>query len=454
MSLSKHRIAYFYDEDIGNYYYAHNHPMKPIRVSMTHSLVLGYGLHQHLEVFHPRRAAPEEMMRFHTPGYIKFLQTADPSINNVASAESKQYNIGYDCPVFDNMFEFCQISAGGSISAAQRLNYNLCDVAINWAGGLHHARRDQASGFCYIADCVLGIMELLKYHPRVMYIDIDIHHGDGVEEAFYNTDRVLTVSFHKYATTFFPETGHVSDIGINRGKYYSVNVPLRDGMTDEAYHSLFKPIIRNLIHFYQPGAIFLQCGADSLVGDLLGFFNLSTYGHGECVEFVKSFGIPLLVAGGGGYVKQSVARCWAYETSLIVGQEIPDELPENDYLEYFQPSYKLHLQPDKKKKNQNSEDFLHNIYVHVMENVRHLAAAPSVQMTELPPHASLSRPIRVQPDTTSLCKRLFMRIKSLDDEQEEKEQAEAQQQEDEAYIEAIKHEPNPNVPVKEELPEM
>ncbi|EAX96869.1 acetylpolyamine aminohydrolase, putative [Trichomonas vaginalis G3] len=453
MSIPKRRIAYFYDEDIGNYYYTHSHPMKPVRVRMTHSLVLGYKLHEHMDVFHPRRASPEEMMRFHTPGYIKFLQTATPSNTNPKSEDAVHYNIGFDCPVFDNIFEFCQISAGGSISAAQRLNYNLADVAINWAGGLHHARRDQASGFCYIADCVLGIMELLKYHPRVMYIDIDIHHGDGVEEAFYNTDRVLTVSFHKYGKEFFPESGHISDVGINSGKYYAVNVPLRDGMTDEAYHYLFKPIIRNLIHFYQPGAIFLQCGADSLVGDLLGYFNLSTYGHGECVKFVQSFGIPLLVAGGGGYIKQSVARCWTYETSLIVNQDIPDELPENDYLEYFQPSYKLHLHPDKKK-NLNSEEFLHNIYVHVMENVRHLAAAPSVQMTELPPRAAMSRPIKVHEETSNFCKRLFMKFQTEDDIQEQKEQEEAQRMDDEEYAEKMSHEPNPNIPVKEPLPEM
>ena len=447
MSNTKHRVAYFYDEDVGNYYYFQNHPMKPIRVRMTHSLVLAYGLHHHLEVFRPRRATPEEMMRFHTPGYIKFLQTSTPQSVQQPSSEQENllYNICPDCPIFDNIFEFCQISAGGSISAAQRLNSGLADIAINWAGGLHHARKEQASGFCYVADCVLGIMELLKYHARVMYIDIDIHHGDGVEEAFYNTDRVLTVSFHKYGKDFFPESGNVTDVGLGQGKYYAVNVPLRDGMTDDAYRNLFQPIIRHLIEFYRPGAIFLQCGADSLVGDLLGFFNLSTRGHGECVEFVKSFGIPMLVAGGGGYIKQSVARCWTYETSILVNQEISDDMPETDYTEYFHPTYKLHLHPDKKK-NMNSEEFLHNLFVHVMENVRHLPAAPAVQMTELPSRAALQRPIRRIPGASSLCKKLFMRIESIDDEQEEKEAAEAEALDEQEYAEAVRHEKNPNVP--------
>jgi len=437
---SKQRIAYFYDEEVGNYYYFKNHPMKPIRVRMTHSLVLSYGLHNHLQVFRPRRATPEEMMRFHTPSYIKFLQNVTPqsvSFPSLLMENNNPFNIGPDCPVFHNIFELCQISAGGSISAAQKLNYGLADISINWAGGLHHARKDQASGFCYIADCVLGIMELLKFNPRVMYIDIDIHHGDGVEEAFYDTDRVLTVSFHKYGKDFFPESGHVYDIGTGAGKYYSVNVPLRDGITDESYLSIFKPIIKHLIEWYRPTAILLQCGADSLVGDLLGCFNLSTKGHGECVEYVRSFGIPLLVTGGGGYIKQSVARCWAYETSLLVNQEISDDLPETDYIEYFKPTYKLHLVPDKAK-NMNTDEFLHTLMVHVMENVRHLPGAPSVQMQAIPSRATLTKPLRSSNLTRNFCKKLYERIISLDDIQETKQMEEEQAQLDEEYVQSLK----------------
>ena len=114
-------------------------------------------------------------------------------------------NIGEDCPVFDGLFDFCQISAGGSVAGAIKLNHGLSDIAINWAGGLHHAKKSEAAGFCYINDIVLGILELLKYHQRVLYVDIDIHHGDGVEEAFFTSDRVMTFSLHKYGiSTFFP----------------------------------------------------------------------------------------------------------------------------------------------------------------------------------------------------------------------------------------------------------
>lgn len=113
-----------------------------------------------------------------------------------------------DCPVFDGLFKYCQIYTGGSVGGAYKLNRQTADICINWAGGLHHAKKSEASGFCYINDIVLCILELLKYHPRVVYIDIDIHHGDGVEEAFYTTNRVMTVSFHKFGE-YFPGTGHI-----------------------------------------------------------------------------------------------------------------------------------------------------------------------------------------------------------------------------------------------------
>ena len=394
----KTRIAYFYDEEIGNYYYEERHPMKPVRVRMTHELILAYGLHEHLQVFRPRRSTEMEMMRYHTKDLISYLKCL-PNENSQQKADYLRKHFDNECiqdvPLFDNLFEYCQITAGGSICAAQRINQGLCDIAINWAGGMHHAHKHRPSGFCYVADCVLGIMELLKYFPRVMYIDIDIHHGDCVEEAFYDTDRVLTCSFHKYAKDFFPGTGHVYDIGKNLGKFYSVNVPLRDGITDDDYLFLFKPIITKLIEWFKPGAILLQCGADSITGDKLGTFNLSTYGHGECVNFVKSFGIPLLVTGGGGYTKTSVARAWCYETSILTDQTIDNQMPVDDYYLYYGPTYELHLQKNEEKKNMNSRSFLENLRNIVFENLRHLPGAPSVQMQELPPREYIQSATRV-----------------------------------------------------------
>jgi histone deacetylase 1/2 len=181
-------------------------------------------------------------------------------------------------------------------------------------------------------DIVLGIVELLRYKQRVLYIDIDVHHGDGVEEAFYTTDRVMTVSFHKYGE-YFPGTGELRDIGVGSGKYYSVNFPLRDGITDATYKDIFEPVIQHVMDWYRPEAVVLQCGGDSLSGDRLGCFNLSMDGHANCVRFVKSFGLPVLVLGGGGYTMRNVSRTWTYETGLLVGQKLDQNLPWSEYYE-------------------------------------------------------------------------------------------------------------------------
>ena len=143
--------------------------------------------------------------------------------------------------MFPGLFEFSQISCGGSIDAAIKLNHRSSDICINWAGGLHHAKKQEAKGFCYVNDIILAILELLKYHQRVLYIDIDVHHGDGVEEAFYTTNRVMTVSFHRYGD-FFPGTGDIKDVGENEGKGYSVNVPLLNGLDDDSFTEIYKTV--------------------------------------------------------------------------------------------------------------------------------------------------------------------------------------------------------------------
>ena len=131
----------------------------------------------------------------------------------------------------------------------------------------------------------------------------------------------MTASFHKYGD-FFPGTGGIKDTGAREGSGYSVNVPLNAGMTDASYAQVFKPIMSKIMSVFQPGAVVLQCGADSLTGDRLGCFNLSLKGHAECVKFMKSFNVPLLLLGGGGYTIRNVARCWAYETSVALNAEI------------------------------------------------------------------------------------------------------------------------------------
>lgn len=381
--VSKKKVSYFYDEDIGNFYYGMHHPMKPHRIRMAHKLIVAYGTYKKMKVYKPFPLSAEQMTVFHADDYINFLKTIHPNNEHNFPREVERFNVDMDCPVFDGLWKFNQLSAGGSVGGAYHLNTQSADIVVNWAGGLHHAKKSEASGFCYINDIVLAILELLKKHQRVLYIDIDIHHGDGVEEAFYTTDRVMTVSFHKYGD-FFPGTGSMQDIGVRDGRLYSINFPLEDGMDDDSFLYIFKPLIRRVVDYYQPEAIVLQCGADSLTGDRLGCFNLTLKGHGECVNFVKSFGLPLLVLGGGGYTIRNVARCWAHETAICVGEELAEEIPYNEYMVYYEPNKKLQITPSNAI-NKNTKYALQKKLNHLMELLQNLPHAPSVQMQEAQP---------------------------------------------------------------------
>ncbi|KAH7298573.1 hypothetical protein KP509_25G049900 [Ceratopteris richardii] len=383
----KRVVSYFYDPEVGNYYYGQGHPMKPHRIRMAHSLIVHYGLHYKMDMFRPYPAQDNDLCRFHADDYISFLKSVCPETQHEQLRVLKRFNVGEDCPVFSGLYQFCQSYAGGSIGGAVKLNHGHSDIAINWSGGLHHAKKCEASGFCYVNDIVLAILELLKYHERVLYVDIDIHHGDGVEEAFYTTDRVMTVSFHKFGD-YFPGTGDVRDLGYGKGKYYSLNVPLNDGIDDDSYLSLFKPIISKVMEVYQPGAVVLQCGADSLSGDRLGCFNLSVKGHAECVRYMRTFNVPLLLLGGGGYTIRNVARCWCYETGVAVGVEVEDKMPYNEYFEYFGPDYHLHVAP-MSMENQNHRTYLDSIRERLLENLSKLQHVPSVQFQERPPDTEL-----------------------------------------------------------------
>ncbi|KAL2639322.1 hypothetical protein GLYMA_06G178700v4 [Glycine max] len=164
----KRRMTYFYEPCIGYYFYGQGHPMKPHRFRMAHNLIVHYGLHRRMQVNRPFPAAEADIGRFHSDDYVDFLSTVSPQILSQNShshyRQLKRFNVGEDCPVFDGLFDFCRAFPGGSIGAAVRLNRGDADIAINWAGGLHHAKKAEASGFCYVNDIVLGILELLKVH--------------------------------------------------------------------------------------------------------------------------------------------------------------------------------------------------------------------------------------------------------------------------------------------------
>ena len=321
------------------------------------------------------------------------------------------FGFGDDCPVFDGLFDYCSNYTGATISSARTLlqsppgtnssssNPAQSDIAINWSGGLHHAHKSNASGFCYVNDIVLAILILLTRHPRVLYIDIDVHHGDGVEEAFASSDRVMTLSFHKWdPSSFFPGTGGAEDSGPknprNPGARHSLNVPLRDGIDDAQYGTLFDTVAKEAVAVFQPTAIVLQCGADSLGGDRLGKFNLNIRGHGHCVSTCRAFGLPLLLLGGGGYTARNVARLWCHETALAtdcnlpLDAQIPSHVPYRRAFEGDENGdgmlFPVLDDDGKRHKNDHDAKYLNEQVQRVSEQLRYLRGAPSVQMQRMP----------------------------------------------------------------------
>lgn len=376
------RVSYHFNPKVSNYHYGTRHPMKPFRLMLTDHLVSSYGLHKIMDLYETRVATWEEMTAFHTEEYVDFMKRVTPeNLNKLPRGTLEKFNIGDDCPIFPNLYDYSSLYAGASLDASRKLINDQSDIAINWSGGLHHAKKNNPSGFCYVNDIVLATLNLLRYHPRVLYIDIDLHHGDGVQEAFYTTDRVYTVSFHKYNGEFFPGTGNYDEVGCARGKHFALNVPLQDGIDDDSYINLFKSIIDPLITSYKPTVIIQQCGADSLGHDRLGCFNLNVKAHGECVKFVRSFGLPMLVVGGGGYTPRNVSRLWTYETGILNNVLLPKDLPEGiPFRDRFGPDYSLYPVLDELYENKNGKKYLEDIRIRSLESIRYMKGAPSVWM--------------------------------------------------------------------------
>lgn len=258
----------------------------------------------------------EELEKVHALPYLGNL-----GLHNTASwqwmPQTSRAYFSVDCPPVEGIVEHSLATASGTVMGAVLLNARRTNLAIHWGGGMHHTKCGECSGFCYVNDIVLGIVELLRAHERVLYVDLDAHHGDGVDEAFCQSNRVFTLSLHKFGDGFFPGTGHPRDTGVGEGLHYTMNLSLWDGINDYFYVAIFSVALKAIVGTFRPDAIVLQCGADSLGGDRLGTFNLSSWGHGACVQLVKETLLPLLVLGGGGYTIRNVAKLWAYETAIL-----------------------------------------------------------------------------------------------------------------------------------------
>ncbi|MCG2722231.1 MAG: hypothetical protein L6290_09490, partial [Thermodesulfovibrionales bacterium] len=204
-----------------------------------------------------------------------------------------------------------------------------CDIAFNIGGGLHHALSRRASGFCYLNDPVVAIMSLLKKGKRVAYIDIDAHHGDGVQDAFYATDRVLTISIHETGTILFPGTGFEDETGTGKGEGYSVNIPMPPTADDELFVYAFDEIVPPLLNTFNPDFVVTQLGVDSFHGDPLAHLNYTNNGFCKVVRRMKELSPKWVALGGGGYNIANVTKAWTLAWAIMNDIDIPDEIPDD-----------------------------------------------------------------------------------------------------------------------------
>ncbi len=319
--------AFIYSEKFGSFFYGPDHPMKPVRLKLAFELMEALGLDRlaHGRVIEARPARESEILLFHTPEYLKVLKEANTGIIPVQGAAC---GLGFgDNPVFKGVYDWSRYSTGASVQAAELVAQGKYGASFNIAGGLHHAMPNRASGFCYINDAAVAIKRLVDLGKRVAYVDIDAHHGDGVEYAFYDTDRVLTVSLHENGHWLFPGTGFATDTGVGVGKGFSVNVPLPPSTGDELYLKVFDTVVPPFIDAFCPDVLVTQLGVDSFETDPLTHLSLTTNAFEEMVRAFRSFSIPWVALGGGGYDMGNVARAWTLAWALMNGVEAPDSIP-------------------------------------------------------------------------------------------------------------------------------
>jgi acetoin utilization protein AcuC len=328
------KTAYVFSEDFSKFDYGPAHPLKNFRLKLVYELVRAYGLLSLPETRYVEAvaASEEDIASFHNKEYIEILKAAD---RGSAPSGAGLWGLGPgDNPAFKGLFQWSMLVTGASLQAAELVDSGEVAVAFNPSGGLHHASAARASGFCYVNDPVIAIMSLLKKGRRIAYIDIDAHHGDGVQEAFYGTDRVLTISIHETGRTLFPGTGFEGEIGSGKGKGYSVNVPMPPRADDELFLFAFDQLIPPLIERFRPDIVVSQLGADSFYNDPLSHLNYTSKGFCEAVKRIKAMSHRLVALGGGGYDVANVARAWTLAWAIMNDREIADDIPD-DFLKRY-----------------------------------------------------------------------------------------------------------------------
>jgi acetoin utilization protein AcuC len=324
-------IYLYYSDRFQAYNFGPEHPFNPARLMLAYKLMEESGLidGQTCRIEAPP-ATEADLQRVHTLEYIAAVQSEEPDL---------AFGLGSDdTPVFPGIYEASRLLAGSSIDAARRIAAEGCS-AFNLGGGLHHAMPSRASGFCVFDDPALAISVLKDHFERVLYIDIDGHHGDGVQQIFYEDPDVLTVSMHESGLYLFPGTGFIDEMGAGPGLGCSINIPMPMYAGDEEYRRAFEEIAPPLFDWFEPQAVVAQLGVDTHYTDPLTTLNMTLSGYTYLVQRIidltaKHAGGRLLALGGGGYNMEVVPVAWASVLHLMRGEALPEYLPPF-WVEFF-----------------------------------------------------------------------------------------------------------------------
>ncbi len=321
------RTALIHSDEWRRFDYGPEHPLRMERLGLTWNLMEAYGLTAlpRAKLLSPEPAELEAIARYHSREYIDVLRAVSAG-EWVPHAARHGLGPG-DNPIFPGLWEAAQLAAGGSLLAARIVAEGEADRAFHFAGGLHHAMPDRASGFCYVNDAVLAILKLRERGWRVAYVDIDAHHGDGVQHAFYGDADVLTISTHERGDRLFPGTGFVGELGEGDARGFSVNLPLQPFTDDRVYQPAFQAVVPPLLAAFKPDVLVLQLGIDSHRTDPLTHLALTVQGFAAVVKQLLAM-VPRVVAlGGGGYDLTNVARAWTAAWAAMNDVALAEALP-------------------------------------------------------------------------------------------------------------------------------
>jgi acetoin utilization protein AcuC len=322
------KTALVHSEAWRRFDYGPEHPLRMERLGLTWRLMDAYGLTRlrGARVVEPEPAAEETIAGFHAGDYLAVLKEAELGLEPAIAAS---YGLGAgDNPVFPGLWELARLVAAGSVLAADLVARGEVTRAFHFAGGLHHAMPRRASGFCYVNDAVLAILRLREHGLRVAYVDIDAHHGDGVQHAFYADPNVLTISLHERGERLFPGTGFVRERGEGDGEGFSVNLPL-EAYTDAAvYLPAFEAVVPPLLERFRPDVVVAQLGVDAHRTDPLTHLALDVQNFTRAVARIVAAAPRLVALGGGGYDVRNVARAWTAAWAVMNDVELEPTLPE------------------------------------------------------------------------------------------------------------------------------